>query len=87
MAGRKHELELKVHRTTGVIEVVKDSGFDVALVTPSQGTITILNPRPQVVLERDERGRILVRTLPDERTKIKVVPVGDAEVQQEEPDA
>lgn len=89
MAGRKHELELEVNRTTGEIRVVKDSGFDVALVTPSAGSVTILNPRPQVILERDEKGRILVRQLPDDRTKIKVTPVEDLSVATEEgePDA
>jgi hypothetical protein len=79
MAGRKHELELEVHQTTGAIRVVKDSGFDVALVVPSTGMVTILNPRPQVILERDEKGRILARQVPDpERTKIKITPVNDA---------
>jgi hypothetical protein len=72
-----------------VIRVIKDSGFDVALVTPSTGTITILNPRPQVILERDEKGRILARQVPDpERTKIKVTPVDDVTATKEgEPDA
>jgi hypothetical protein len=88
MAGRKHELELEIHRKTGEIRVIKDSGFDVALVTPSTGTVTILNPRPQVILERDEQGRILARQVPDpERTKIKFTPVDDVTETKEADDA
>lgn len=93
--ARKHEVELEIHRVTNVIRVIKDAGFDVAIVTPSEGKLEILNPREQVLLERDAEGRIKLRSLPNDRTKVKMTPVEDAtatpatppETEEPEPDA
>lgn len=84
MAGRKHELKLQVSKATGEIRVAKDSGFDVVIVEPATGEIKVLNPRAQVILEKHEDGKITVKKLPNDRTKIEVELVDQLEA---DPDA
>ncbi len=86
MRGRKRELRLKVNAQSGEMRVVKDSGMDVVLVDAEAGEVTVLNPRPRVVLEKKKDGSIVVKSIPDERTKINVDYVTGEEIVTKETD-
>lgn len=78
--GRRHEVELKVDKDTGEISVGKDGGMDVVLMDLKSGSIKTLNPRPRVMLERNEKGEVKLQSTPDVRTKVSVKFVTDEAV-------
>lgn len=78
--GRRHEVELRVDKDSGEITVGKDGGMDIVLMDLKTGSIKTLNPRPRVMLERDEQGKVKLQSTPDVRTKVAVKFVTDEAV-------
>lgn len=85
--GRRKLVELSIS-DQGVITVTKDSGLDIVLADTAKGSIEVLNPRPQIRLERQANGDLKARDLSGSRTLIKarmpdgrIVPVTPSVVQ------